>query len=246
MTGGSGSVRPGPAGTDPLAGVGVLLAPGAGAGRDQPGLVVLGSELVGLGARVARMDFPYRLAGRRAPDRLPVLVAAVAAGAAALGRSCDRLVIGGRSMGGRVCSVAAAEGVDLGPAPLDALVLVSYPLHPPGRPDRLRDEHFAHLRVPCLFVSGTRDAFGTPSELRAATEPIPAPVTHHWINGADHGLRSREHEVAAVVGAWLAATPPAATPPAATPPAAASPAGAPLTGIPSPAAPGPLRPGPPG
>lgn len=196
----------GPAGRAPLAGVGVLLAPGAGAGSDQPGLVALASGLGALGARVARMDFPYRLAGRRAPDRLEVLVSAVAAGAVAAGRDCDRLVIGGRSMGGRVCSVAVAEAVELGAAPLCALVLVSYPLHPPGRPDRRRDAHFPHLRVPCLFVSGTRDAFATPAELEAATTVIPAAVSHHRIDGGDHGLRNRDHEVAVAVGAWLSST----------------------------------------
>jgi predicted alpha/beta-hydrolase family hydrolase len=222
VTGGDRPDRSGPA--EPLAGFGVLLAPGAGAGRDQAGLVALDSELVRLGARVERMDFAYRIAGRRAPDRLPVLVSAVATAGRTLGRSCDRLVIGGRSMGGRVCSVAAAGGVDLGPAVLDAVVLVSYPLHPPGRPDRLRDDHFPGLRVPCLFVSGTRDAFGTPAELRAASERIPAPVTHHWIDGADHALRNREHEVAAVVGAWLASTLPDTTLPDTTLPATTLPA----------------------
>jgi predicted alpha/beta-hydrolase family hydrolase len=84
-----------------------------------------------------------------------------------------------------------------------ALVLVSYPLHPPGRPERLRDEHFPGIGVPCLFVSGTRDAFAHPDELEAATAAIPGPVTHVWIDGGDHGLRRRDAEVATVVGEWL-------------------------------------------
>lgn len=188
----------------PLAGLGVLLAPGAGADRTQPALVAIDEALAALGAVVRRMDFPYRLAGRRAPDRLPVLVAAVAAEAAELGRSSDRLLLGGRSMGGRVCSVAVAEGADLGPAPVAGLALVSYPLHPPGRPDRRRDAHLPDLHVPCLFVSGTRDAFGSVEELEAATALIPAPVSHHWIPGGDHGLRRRDAEVAGVVARWAA------------------------------------------
>lgn len=192
--------------TAPLAGVGVLLAPGAGADRTQPALVAADDALGRLGARVRRMDFPYRIAGRRAPDRLPVLVGAVAAEAAELGRVCDRVLLGGRSMGGRICSVAVAEGGDLGPAPVAGLILVSYPLHPPGRPDRRRDAHLPGLAVPCLFVSGTRDAFGTVEELEVATATVPGPVSHHWVEGGDHGLRRKDAEVAGVIAAWAAAT----------------------------------------
>jgi predicted alpha/beta-hydrolase family hydrolase len=101
-------------------------------------------------------------------------------------------------MGGRMCSMAVAEGL-----PALALVLVSYPLHPPGRPDRMRTEHFGQLAVPCLFVSGTRDAFGTPAELEAATAAIPGPVSHVWIEGGDHGLRGKDDAVATAVRAFL-------------------------------------------
>ena len=79
-------------------------------------------------------------------------------------------------------------------------MLISYPLHPPGRPDRLRTEHFPALRLPCLFVSGTRDAFGTPDELEAATAAIPGPVTHQWLEGKDHGMRRADAEVAGLRG----------------------------------------------
>ncbi|HEY1732980.1 MAG TPA: alpha/beta family hydrolase, partial [Acidimicrobiales bacterium] len=97
-----------------------------------------------------------------------------------------------------ICSMAVADGL-----PAAALVLVSYPLHPPGRPDRLRTDHFGALRVPCLFVSGTRDAFGSPAELEAATAAIGGPVAHVWIDGGDHGLRRRDDEVAEAVRRWL-------------------------------------------
>jgi predicted alpha/beta-hydrolase family hydrolase len=180
----------------------LLLTPGAGAGRDQPSLVAVEEALAPEGVVVERMDFPYRRAGRRAPDRPPVLIAAVREGADALGRRTglppDRLYLGGRSMGGRMCSMAVAEGL-----PAAGLVLVSYPLHPPGKPERLRTEHFPALAVPCLFVSGTRDAFGTPEELAAAQASIPGPVSQAWIEGGDHGLRNRDAAVADAVRSWL-------------------------------------------
>jgi len=183
---------------------GVVLAPGAGAGRDQGALVAMDEALSALGVAVVRIDFPYRLAGRRAPDRQPVLVETVVTAArelaADLGVPGSGLALGGRSMGGRMCSIAVAEGL-----PAAGLVLVSYPLHPPGRPERLRVDHFPAIRVPCLFVSGTRDQFGTPSELEAATAAIAGPVTRVFIEGGDHGLARRDGEVAAAVAAWVLA-----------------------------------------
>lgn len=104
-------------------------------------------------------------------------------------------------MGGRILSQAVAAGL-----PAAGLALVSYPLHPPGRPERLRTTHFPTLGVPCLFVSGTRDAFGTPAELEAATGAIPGDVTHVWLEGGDHGLARRSADAAEAVVSWLAAT----------------------------------------
>jgi predicted alpha/beta-hydrolase family hydrolase len=185
----------------PLTGIGLLLAPGASADRTQSALVRIDEAVTDLGATVSRMDFPYRLAGRRAPDREPVLVGAVQAATAALaaeGVRPGRVVLGGRSMGGRMCSIAVADGL-----PALGLVLVSYPLHPPGRPDRMRTAHLPRLNVPCLFVSGTRDAFGTPAELEEAASAIPGPVTHVWLDGKDHSLRGCDTRVAEEVTAWL-------------------------------------------
>ena len=181
---------------------GLILTPGAGADRNQSALVAIDEAVSANGVVVRRVDFPYRLAGRKAPDRPPVLMAAVETAARQLAEEVkvpqDRIALGGRSMGGRMCSmVAAAE------FPAAALVLVSYPLHPPGRPERLRTEHFETIRVPCLFLSGDRDAFGTPDELRSATASIPGPVEHVWLEGGDHGLRRRDAEVAEIVAAWL-------------------------------------------
>jgi hypothetical protein len=103
-------------------------------------------------------------------------------------------------MGGRMCSIAVAEGL-----PAAALVLVSYPLHPPGKPDRLRVEHFGAITVPCLFVSGTRDHFATPEEIEAATAAIAGPVTRVLVEKGDHGLRRRDEEVATIVASWVLA-----------------------------------------
>lgn len=178
----------------------LLLTPGAGSGRDHPTLLAVEEAVAPL--PVARVDFPYRREGRKAPDRAPKLIACIVEEAAALveaaGVAPESLVLGGRSMGGRMCSMAVGEGL-----PAAGLVLISYPLHPPGRPDRLRTEHLPNLHLPCLFVSGSRDAFGTPAELEAATATIPGAVTHLWIDGAGHELRRHDAAIAATVSRWL-------------------------------------------
>jgi predicted alpha/beta-hydrolase family hydrolase len=109
-----------------------------------------------------------------------------------------RWVLGGRSMGGRICSMAVADGL-----PAVALVLISYPLHPPGKPDKPRTEHLPRLDLPCLFVSGTRDAFGTPAELEAATATIPGDVTHVWLEGKAHDLKGADDAIASAVTTFL-------------------------------------------
>jgi predicted alpha/beta-hydrolase family hydrolase len=176
----------------------LLLAPGAGADRDHHTLVAV-TAAAGLPSE--RMDFPSRKAGRRAPDRAPVAVAAVVAEAEALVASAGvdpaRLVLGGRSFGGRMCSMAVAEGL-----PAAGLVLLSYPLHPPGKPDKLRTEHFPQLDVPCLFVSGEKDPFGSPDELAAAVALVPGPVTQVWLPGG-HDPRNADDAIAAAVTGWL-------------------------------------------
>lgn len=178
----------------------LLLFPGAGSASDHPSLIAVEEAVQPL--PVARRDFPYRREGRRAPDRAPKLLACVLEEASRLAADQtvepSRVVLGGRSMGGRICSMAVAQGL-----PAAGLVLIAYPLHPPGKPERLRVEHFPELRVPCLFVSGTRDPFGTPEELEAHTAAIPAPVTHVWLDGARHELKHKDAEIAAAVATWL-------------------------------------------
>lgn len=192
----------------------LLLTPGAGSSASNPSLVAIENRLPDL--TVHRMDFPYRLAGRRAPDRAPVLLAAVRAGAEAVAAeaSCqpEEIVLGGRSMGGRMCSMAIAEGL-----PACGLVAICYPLHPPGKPENLRIAHLPDLRVPCLFISGTRDPFGTPDELRAHTSSIPGPVEHHWIENAGHDLKGKDQAIAEIVADWVSRLgPPAVGPKGAT------------------------------
>ncbi len=180
-----------------------LLFPGAGSGRDHPALQAIDRALTAGGLRVVRADFPYRRAGRRAPDRAPKLIACVREEAAALAEAAradpDSLILGGRSMGGRMCSMAVAEGL-----PAAGLALIAYPLHPPGKPENLRIEHFPDLDVPCLFVSGTRDPFGTPEELESHTKAIPGPVTHVWIEGGRHELKGADAQVSDAVATWAA------------------------------------------
>ncbi|HET7488022.1 MAG TPA: alpha/beta family hydrolase [Acidimicrobiales bacterium] len=174
---------------------GLLLAPGASAGPDQPALVAIDRAATAAGVAVQRIGLAR---GGKPPALIEVVRRAAAGLAEAHGLEPAAVAMGGRSFGGRICSMAAADGV-----PCLALVLVSYPLHPPGRPDTLRVDHFPALTIPCLFVSGTRDAFATPAELESHTAAIPGPVHRVWIDGADHGLRGRDADVAAAVVDWL-------------------------------------------
>ena len=178
----------------------LLLFPGAGSSSTSPSLVAIERAVAPL--PVQRSDFPYRREGRKAPDRPPKLLACVLDEAARLAQEADvppnRIVLGGRSMGGRICSMAVADGLAAA-----GLVLISYPLHPPGRPERLRIEHLPSLDVPCLFVSGTRDAFGTPEELEQHTASIRGDVTHVWIEGKGHDLKGSDAEMADAVRRWL-------------------------------------------
>ena len=180
---------------------GLLLTHGAGGGADQHTLVALEQ---GLDVPVRRIDFSYRRQGRRFPDRAPKLIAEVRAAAEALavelGTTTARLVLGGRSMGGRMCSMAVADGL-----PAAGLLLLSYPLHPPGKPEKLRVEHFGDIGVPTLLVGGDRDPFGTPEEFAAHLGAIPGDVTVHWLEGKTHDPKPpADAEIVTAVQAFLA------------------------------------------
>lgn len=179
----------------------VLLTPGAGGTSEHHVLTAIDESLAKIPVR--RMDFPYRLAGRRAPDRAPVLVASIRAELESLcqevGTTADRVVLGGRSMGGRMCSMAVAEGL-----PAAGVILLSYPLHPPKDPQRWRTEHFERIDVPCLFISGQRDPFGSPEELAAAAALIPAEVTSRELPGGHDPKAEHDPQICEWVGEWIA------------------------------------------
>lgn len=184
-----------------------VVFPGAGTSVQHPSMQALGGAFSRRGAEVELVDFPYRRAGRRAPDRPGVLVAAVREAVGTRDGSGKRLVVGGRSMGGRIASIAVA-----GPGPgavddetaldADGLVLVSYPLHPPGRPERLRVEHLGRIRVPTLVVQGTRDPFGTAEDCRRYFEPVGAQMSVAAVEGGRHGLDREADQVEEILRAW--------------------------------------------
>lgn len=180
---------------------GVVLFHGAGSDRDHSSLVLAEERLAPL--PVERVNFPYRRRpGKRPPDREPVLVQAVESAveefASDHGVSPATVVLGGRSMGGRMCSIAVARGL-----PAAGLVLVSYPLHPPGKPERLRIEHLPDITVPVLVVQGTRDPFGTPAEIEHHFTAVGAPVTHRWIEGGRHDLKAADGQIVDHMIDWV-------------------------------------------
>jgi hypothetical protein len=155
---------------------------------------------------VVRFNFPYRDKGSARPDPMPVLKEAIAAAAARV-REGRKLLIGGRSMGGRAASMLAADGFAC-----DGLLLFAYPLHPAGQPEKLRDAHLPKIDMPVLCFNGTRDALCTRELMDAAVGPLPN-WTMRWIDGADHSFRVLKSfgtsearvyaEVADATGAWL-------------------------------------------
>jgi predicted alpha/beta-hydrolase family hydrolase len=169
----------------------VLLAHGAGADLEAPALVAVADALAARGIPSLRFNYPYRDAGKKAPDRPAVLLAATRAAAADLAKRTKldpkRLVVGGRSMGGRYCSLVVADADD--PLPALGLLLLGYPLHPAGKPDQPRVEHLGRIRVPTMFVSGTRDALGAKPALRRAARRVKGPVAWHWIETGDHSFK---------------------------------------------------------
>jgi predicted alpha/beta-hydrolase family hydrolase len=188
----------------------VVLAPGAGGNRRTPLLLSVAEAVSGSGRCAVLYNFPYTEVRRRIPDRADVLEGTVRAVAAhardELG--ARRLVLGGKSMGGRISSQAVAHGVAA-----DALVFLGYPLHPPGKTEQLRTPHFADVHVPLLFVQGTRDAFARGDLLETFVRSLGSRARLHRIEGGDHSFvvprqAGNRPDVAAQIGqsllAWLA------------------------------------------
>lgn len=188
----------------------LLLAPGAGTTKDHPFLVTLASGLAEAGIRVIRFQFPYQERGQKRPDPPKILLETYAAAVrAARERGANRLVIGGKSMGGRMASMLAAADSSVA----DALVFFGYPLHPAGRPEQTRDAHLPKISRPMLFLQGTRDALGSPTEIAAVLPRVGPHATLHEVLGADHSFAVRKsdgrsaddvmRELVSVSSAWI-------------------------------------------
>jgi uncharacterized protein len=164
-----------------------VLAHGAGAGMAHPFLAVLSTELATLGVATFRYQFPYMEQRARRPDPPAVLTATVAAAVRAAATAAPDLLLtaGGKSMGGRMTSQAAAAGLL---PDVRALAFVGFPLHPPKRPGTTRADHLARVPVPMLFLQGTRDEFAELDLLRPIIDGLGPRATLHLIDGADHSF----------------------------------------------------------
>src|SRR5690349_17947671 len=184
----------------------LVLAHGAGAGMEHPFMRGFTGALNDDGVATLRFNFPYREAGRKFPDRPPAAIAtwrAVMAEAAARAEAAggaEPLWAAGKSFGGRMASMAVAEGM-----PAAGLVYLGYPLHPPGRPDRVRDAHLDAVPVPMLFLHGTRDTFARPQVLAPVLRRLGERATLIEIEDADHSFRlPGDRRDARAIGADLA------------------------------------------
>jgi len=200
----------------PASGGALIIAHGAGAGQHHPFMTAFARAVAASGFDAVTFNFPYTEQRRKLPDRAPVLEACYAAVIHATRRqiaSADRwLFIGGKSMGGRMATQLAASDPTL---PVAGLVLLGYPLHPPGNPAKRRDAHLPAVKRPMLVIQGSRDTFGTPDELGPVFDPLTPAATVHVIAGGDHsfkvaragadGQTSVDSEVRRTAVDWMAA-----------------------------------------
>jgi predicted alpha/beta-hydrolase family hydrolase len=189
---------------DESGGPGLVLTHGAGGNCRMPLLVAAAEAFAAAGVTVLRCDLPFRQrrpTGPPSPSGAAADRAGLREAVVALRRSvAGPIFLGGQSYGGRQATMLAADEPELAAA----LLLFSYPLHPPGKPDRLRTEHFPRLALPALFVSGTSDPFGSPDELRTAVALIPSPTRIVTVDGAGHDLKRGRFDLTAVATALLA------------------------------------------
>ena len=187
-----------------------VCAHGAGGSMSDRGMLATANALRGRGIGVVRFNFLYRERKSGRPDPMPTLEDTVAAAVARVRSELDpgTLIIGGRSMGGRAASMLAADGFDA-----DGLLLLAYPLHPAGQPEKLRDAHLPGISMPVLAYSGTRDALCTRELMERVLKTVTAPWDMHWIEGADHSFHVLKssgstdaavlEEVARTSGEWV-------------------------------------------
>lgn len=196
----------------PTAGSLCVLAHGAGAGMDHPFMTAVADRLAAAGVASLRYQFPYMEAGRRRPDP-PHLLQATVRSAAAFGlERAERLPVfcGGKSMGGRMSSRAAAED---GLPDVKGLIFLGFPLHPPGRASIARAEHLSGLDLPMLFLQGTRDPFAQPDLLRLVCDKLGPRATLHVVEDGDHSFKVRKRsgrseaevldELAETITGWI-------------------------------------------
>jgi predicted alpha/beta-hydrolase family hydrolase len=172
----------------PTAALTIVLAHGAGAPMDSPFMNDMAERLSALGHRIARFEFPYmakrRIDGKkRPPDRAPVLIDTYRAVIQHIGMP-EKLVIGGKSMGGRIASMIADD------ENVKALLCLGYPFHPTGKPEKLRVAHLQTLKTPALMCHGTRDPFGTPDEV--ATYGLSPALSMYWVADGNHDFTPRK------------------------------------------------------
>jgi predicted alpha/beta-hydrolase family hydrolase len=198
----------------------LVLAHGAGAGLTHPFMVAFGEYLSARGVDVVTFNFPYMEAGRRVPDPAAILESCYLGVLGHVrrwkGLDAQPLLLGGKSLGGRMASHVAAYHAERA-APLSGLVFLGYPLHPPQRPQQRRDAHLGAIDVPMLFVQGSRDPFGTPDELRSLCASLRAPADLVFVEEGDHSLVvprrlgvSREEVLTAAadsIAGWVRARP---------------------------------------
>jgi predicted alpha/beta-hydrolase family hydrolase len=169
----------------------IILGHGAGAGQLHPFMQVFARGLAERGFDLITFNFIYLEQGRRVPDPKAKLEncyrAVIAAALNHKKLQGNRLVIGGKSMGGRIASQVAAADSDRDE--IAALVFLGYPLHPPGKPDQLRDAHLPQIKVPMLFVQGSRDSFGGEDEISSVIKRLRLPATLYAVSGGDHSLK---------------------------------------------------------
>ena len=178
----------------------LALFHGAGAGMDHPFMSGFARAIGPEGVTTLRCNFPYMEAGKRSTDRQPVAVATVRAAfevASMRAAQGEPVWVGGKSFGGRMASVAVAEGL-----PAAGVIFLGYPFHPPGKPERVRDEHLYGIEVPMLFVQGTKDPFATPVVRDAVVAKLPS-ATLHLVEGGGHSLeRSRKDDAREVAASF--------------------------------------------
>ena len=162
-----------------------VCAHGAGGNMSDRGVLATARAMHDAGLGVVRFNFLYAEKKSGRPDPMPRLMTTTAAVVAHVRDvlAPTQLFIGGRSMGGRAASMLAADGCEV-----NGLLLFAYPLHPAGQPEKLRDAHFARIRIPVLCFNGTRDALCTPALMERALTTVTAPWTMHWVQGADHSF----------------------------------------------------------